>query len=142
MIWNGFGDVVKPKDVTSESMDTPHVDTMVQLLRNAIESVPAASQQNEPGSPTHSILSIASSLTNAKELNNPQTATSAALLLKLLTTPENRLSMQEAKDHLGQLIQSKGWPSELPTKSIYALVGKRLIKLDRKGASATLRFNI
>ncbi|TIC19705.1 hypothetical protein E3Q13_01060 [Wallemia mellicola] len=142
LIWNGFGDVVKPKDATSESMDTPHVDRMVQLLRDAIEIVPAASQQNEPGSPTHSILSIASSLTNAKELNNPQTATSAALLLKLLTTSENRLSMQEAKDHLGLLIQSKGWPSELPTKSIYALVGKRLIKLDRKGASATLRFNI
>lgn len=135
--------MLRPKSETEhgdKDVAVPDLTQMVQLLRSEVDSVPAAAQ-TEPGSPTHSILSIASSLTN-KEANSPQTATSAALLLKLLTSPANRLPMPEAKDHLGQLIHSKGWSAELTTKSIYALVGKRLLQLDRKGASATLRFRI
>ncbi|TIA92950.1 hypothetical protein E3P99_00413 [Wallemia hederae] len=146
VIWNGFGDFVKPKadaEVKGANSDTvPDLDRMLELLKNAVDSVPAASAQEAPGSPTHSILSIASSMANSREANNPQTALSAALISKLLCTPENKLSMQDGKDHLAQVVKSKGWSEDLTTKSIYGLVGKRVLLLERKGASATLRFKI
>ena len=93
------------------------------------------------GSPTHSILSI-SSYPTSKESNNPQTALTAALFSLMLTTPGNKISMDESKTHLNSLAQSKGWPNELATKTIYGSVGKRVISIERKGTLGSLKFSV
>ncbi|TIA83734.1 hypothetical protein E3P98_00601 [Wallemia ichthyophaga] len=141
LIWDGFGEAIR---TPSTNRGKPDLAQMLHMLQVTVDSVPAAhvDGSNPSNSPTHSLLSITSSLTKETNSLSPQTAASAALLLKLLITPANRLPMQDAKDHLAHLVNQRGWPAELTTKSIYALVGKRLLQLDRKGASATLRFRI
>ena len=50
--------------------------------------------------------------------------------------------MDESKTHLNSLAQSKGWPNELSTKTIYGSVGKRVISIERKGTLGSLKFSV
>jgi hypothetical protein len=51
--------------------------------------------------------------------------------------------MNELKDHLGNIARDRGWsgPDADVTKTVYGVVGKKTVKIDRRGGNGgTLSF--
>lgn len=96
--------------------------------------------RSDPDSTTSDIASV-SSLSSAADqgkASSPITTQSillAHLFLLILRTPDGTVTMQASKDTLGSIVKARGWTFEddFITKTIYAGVGKRVVKIDRKG---------
>lgn len=54
--------------------------------------------------------------------------------------PEALLPMSGIKEELGRVVKARGWPEDLCTKTVYGLVAKRILRIDRRGREALVGF--
>jgi hypothetical protein len=49
---------------------------------------------------------------------------------------EGMISVEKLKARLGKIAGLNGWSEALATKALYSLVGKRVVRIDRRGKEA------
>ncbi|WWD19191.1 hypothetical protein CI109_103649 [Kwoniella shandongensis] len=139
-LWNTLGEMMR-QGLSEGKVVGQDVESTVAHLQHI-------SQSNLPPPPSpsnassHSSLSSApSSVPPAKPLT-PETILFAHLFLILLrassTAEAGEVDMNEVKETLGSVAKARGWDGAggLATKVIYAAVGKRTVRIDRKGGGS------
>jgi len=106
-------------------------------------------RSDPPAPPSPSNASSLSSLSSTAPPKAPpitqQTILLAHLLLLLLRSPDGTVSVQAIKETLGSTARARGWEGgeDMATKIIYTAVGKRVVKIDRRGGSGgKVAFNL
>ena len=78
------------------------------------------------------------------QLRDPPAAVLVSEKGDLFCNSESKMGMvlmSDMKTALAQWGSQKGWPDELATKAIYALVAKALLKIDRRTREACIFFD-
>lgn len=64
----------------------------------------------------------------------------ANLLLQLLRAPDFVMRLDALKSYLSSICKAKKW-EDLATKTVYAVVAKKLIRIDRRSRDVQVLFN-
>ncbi|KAG9105442.1 hypothetical protein FRC07_009278 [Ceratobasidium sp. 392] len=127
LIWSTVGKVIAPSSNYGADSPAPGAAETISILQS-LASQPFA---NAPSSP-----SSASTLQNPAEPAPAQTILTAILLLYLLREGPSPLPAVRSA-----LAEKEGDNAAgLGIKALYACVAKKLLKIDRKGREATVRF--
>ncbi|WVQ71989.1 hypothetical protein IAR50_001533 [Cryptococcus sp. DSM 104548] len=136
-IWASFGDIMRQGVNDGETVTEDPRSSVEHIIRISKSDLPA------PPSPSSSssISALSSNLPPAKPITS-DTILSAHLFLSILSASSGdapgEVDMNEIKEVLQSIAQARGWggAGQLGTKVIYAAVGKRAVKIDRKGGGA------
>ncbi|KAF8599364.1 hypothetical protein BDV93DRAFT_546937 [Ceratobasidium sp. AG-I] len=127
LIWSTVGKVIAPTSNYGDGSPAPNATQTISIL----QSLASQSYANAPSSPA-----TASSLQNPAEPAPAQTILTAILLLYLLREGPSPLPAVRSA-----LAEKEGESTAgLGIKALYACVAKKLLKIDRKGREATVRF--
>ncbi|WVQ80154.1 hypothetical protein IAT38_002259 [Cryptococcus sp. DSM 104549] len=141
-VWSTLGDVLMRQGL-------PDGEVVDNDVESSVKHIHLIAQSNLP-SPASPGSSASSSLgpAGAPKSVSADTIFIAHIVLILLqaaSAPSEKgavVDMNEMKERLKQVSDRRGWSAvgEPWTKSIYALVGKRTVKIDRKGGRAGVAF--
>ncbi|KAG8702494.1 hypothetical protein FRC09_004698 [Ceratobasidium sp. 395] len=127
LVWSTVGKVIAPTSNYGADNPAPGAAETISIL----QSLASQSFANAPSSP-----SSASTLQNPAEPAPAQTILTAILLLYLLREGPSPLPAVRSA-----LAEKEGDSAAgLGIKALYACVAKKLLKIDRKGREATVRF--
>lgn len=139
-IWSNVGDLMRQGLENGQTVEKDTASSVRHLIH--------LSNSNLPPPPSPSTSSSLSSLSHGG-LPPPKPITSetilfAHLFLSILRASSSsegspgEVDMNEVKEFLGNVAKERGWDGAggLGTKVIYAAVGKRVVKIERKGGGA------
>ncbi|OWT38149.1 hypothetical protein C362_04015 [Cryptococcus neoformans Bt1] len=139
-IWSNVGDLMRQGLENGQTVEKDTASSVRHLIH--------LSNSNLPPPPSPSTSSSLSSLSHGG-MPPPKPITSetilfAHLFLSILRASSNserspgEVDMNEVKESLGNVAKERGWDGAggLGTKVIYAAVGKRVVKIERKGGGA------
>ncbi|KAL0247230.1 hypothetical protein I308_104265 [Cryptococcus tetragattii IND107] len=139
-IWSNVGDIMRQgleSGVTVEKDTISSVRHLIHLSKSNLPPPPSPSTSSSLSSFSHGGLPPPKPITS-------ETILFAHLFLSILRVSSNsdgspgEMDMNEIKESLGNVAKEKGWDGAggLGTKVIYAAVGKRVVKIERKGGGA------
>ncbi|QRV75835.1 DASH complex subunit spc34 domain-containing protein [Ceratobasidium sp. AG-Ba] len=129
LIWSTVGKLIAPSSNYGSDSPAPGAAETVSIL----QSLSAQAISGVPSSP----VSASTLQSQSQGTSEPQTILTATLLLHLLrdgpsSLPTVRAALTEK--------EGEGAAAGLGIKALYACVAKKLLKIDRKGREATVRF--
>ncbi|QRV90638.1 DASH complex subunit spc34 domain-containing protein [Ceratobasidium sp. AG-Ba] len=129
LIWSTVGKLIAPSSNYGSDSPAPGAAETISIL----QSLSAQAISGVPSSP----VSASTLQSQSQGTSEPQTILTATLLLHLLrdgpsSLPTVRAALTEK--------EGEGAAAGLGIKALYACVAKKLLKIDRKGREATVRF--
>ncbi|KAK8854665.1 hypothetical protein IAR55_003404 [Kwoniella newhampshirensis] len=139
-IWSTLSEMMRQGLSEGHLVDQDVVSSVAHIQRISQSNLPPPPSPSNASSHS-SLSSAATALPPAKPLTS-ETILFAHLFLTLLrassSTGSGEVDMNEMKESLGSVAKARGWDGAggLATKVIYAAVGKRTIRIDRKGGGS------
>ncbi|CAO1637581.1 unnamed protein product [Sympodiomycopsis kandeliae] len=146
-IWDIYGDTLR---YYHPGLDSADLNTTISILRKSITSrgrVNSSSNSSEVGTgqAVHGSVSTVTTDTHTAETPNQSSSISSLILLNLLTNstpPDHSIEFNTLRSigakWLSQIGESEG--ESLVTKTVYALVAKRLLRVRRNAGKALVGF--
>ncbi|WWC93458.1 hypothetical protein V866_000292 [Kwoniella sp. B9012] len=134
-VWSTLGEMMRQGMKDGQTVNEDVESSIKHLIHLSSCDLPS------PPSPSSSSISSLSAPANVTKPITPETILFSHLILSILKQPDG-VDMNELKEHLGSIAKARNFDgaSSNSTKIIYAAVGKRMIRIDRKGGMVKVKF--
>ncbi|KAJ9121251.1 hypothetical protein QFC24_004927 [Naganishia onofrii] len=140
-IWDVFSEVMRSDEELQTSTDKPDPEQSIRILAKLADSVP-----QPPMSP--SSVSTMSNPALRLSVSRVVPLTTLSILqcvavLNVLRAPNMNISKNELSETMTAHAVAKGWDKALGQKALLGCVGRRIVKIDRRGpGGGTVMFNL
>ncbi|WWD02259.1 hypothetical protein V865_000297 [Kwoniella europaea PYCC6329] len=134
-IWSTLGEMMRQGMKDGQTVNEDVESSIKHLIHLSSSDLPS------PPSPSSSSISSLSTAPNLSKPITSETILFSHLILSILKQPDG-VDMNELKEHLGSIAKARNFDgaSSNSTKIIYAAVGKRMVRIDRKGGMVKVKF--
>ncbi|OCF57571.1 hypothetical protein L486_05030 [Kwoniella mangroviensis CBS 10435] len=134
-VWSTLGEMMRQGFKDGQTVNENVEASVKHLIHLSSSDLPS------PSSPSSSSISSLSTAPNLGKPITSETILFSHLILSILKQPDG-VDMNELKEHLGSIAKARNFDgaSSNATKIIYAAVGKRMVRIDRKGGMVKVKF--
>ncbi|WVQ68389.1 uncharacterized protein L199_006597 [Kwoniella botswanensis] len=134
-VWSTLGEMMRQGMKDGQTVNEDVESSIKHLIHLSSSDLPS------PPSPSSSSISSLSAPANVSKPITSETILFSHLILSILRQPDG-VDMNELKEHLASIAKARNFDgaSSNSTKIIYAAVGKRMVRIDRKGGMVKVKF--